>query len=55
MGPCAQTSCGKAFVEWKAVKEMNKNGVYTPEQIQDAVEKAWKEHNPDDSAIVGKE
>ena len=38
---CAQTSCGQAYVEWKALKEMNKNGVYPPNQIEKEVDSYW--------------
>ena len=41
MGFCATTSCGKAYIKWKAVKEMNARGVYTPEQVQDTVQSNW--------------
>ena len=37
---CAQSSCGKKYISWKALKEMNARGVYTPEQIQEQVDKA---------------
>ena len=34
---------------------MNAKGVYTPEQLQDYVDKSWEKFNPEDSAIVDKE
>ena len=38
-GACARTSCGEAYLEWKALKEMNARGVYPPNQINDETEK----------------
>ena len=38
---CAQTSCGQAIIKWKALKEMNSKGVYTPEQISDNTDYYW--------------
>ena len=38
---CANTSCGRAYIEWKALKEMNEKGIYTPEQISGVVDKFW--------------
>ena len=38
---CANTACGKKLVEWKALREMNKKGIFTPEQVNDEVEKNW--------------
>ena len=32
---CAQTSCGQSFIKWKALKEMNKKGIYSPDQISE--------------------
>ena len=48
MGACAQTSCGKAYIEWKALKEMNKKGIYPPNQIEKEVDTYWNK-------IVGKD
>ena len=45
---CAQTSCGKAFMEWKVLKESNKKGIYPPNQIEKEVDTYW-------SKIVGKD
>ena len=55
MGPCANTSCGQAFIKWKALKEMNAKGVYTPEQLQEYVDNAWDKHNPDGDTFTNKE
>ena len=52
---CAQTSCGQAFMEWKALKELNKQGVYPPNQINDEVEKAFKSIVGKDSTFANKE
>ena len=55
MGFCAQTACGKKYAEFSALKEMNKKGVYTPEQIEGVVEKQWKKHNGEDNTFVNKD
>ena len=34
---------------------MNKKGIYSPEQIGDAVDKNWDEVNPEGDTIVNKE
>ena len=44
---CAQTPCGEAYMEWKALKELNMKGIYPPNQIQKAEEEQWK-------SVVGK-
>ena len=54
-GACAQTSCGQAYIEWKAIKEMNSRGVYPPNQIQDEVESVWKGQVDKDSTFATKE
>ena len=41
MAVCAQTSCGKAYIKYKALKELNAKGIYEPEQIEDAINRAW--------------
>ena len=51
MGACSQTSCGKAAIEYGLLREMNKRGVYTPEQINSAVEKYWKSYSNGDTFI----
>ena len=51
---CAQTSCGVKYINWKVLKEMNSRGVYTPEQIQEQVDKAWAKINKDDLSIIDK-
>ena len=48
MGACAQTSCGKMYVEWKVLKESNKKGIYPPNQIEGEVTSYWNK-------IVGKD
>ena len=45
---CAQTSCGKAYIEWKALKELNAKGVYPPNQIEKEVDSVW-------ASVVGDE
>mmetsp|Transcript_14368 Transcript_14368/g.24462 ORF Transcript_14368/g.24462 Transcript_14368/m.24462 type:complete len:123 (-) Transcript_14368:100-468(-) len=55
MGACAETSCGKAYMEWQAVKEMNKRGVYTPDQVEKVLNKNWKKFNSEDNTFVSKE
>ena len=35
------TSCGKAYIKKKALKEANKMGVYEPDQITDTVNYYW--------------
>ena len=52
MGFCAQTSCGKAYMKWKTIKEMNAKGIYTPEQITDTIDKNWDAVNPDGKSTV---
>merc|ERR1711935_125727 len=52
---CAQTSCGKAYIKWKAVKEMNARGVYTPEQVKEAVEAQWNAVNPDGKSTINQD
>ena len=55
MGFCANTSCGQAYIKWKALKEMNAKGIYSPEQIDEQNERVWSTYNPDDSTFVNKE
>ena len=38
---CLETSCGKAYIKRKALKEANKMGVYEPDQIADTVNYYW--------------
>merc|ERR1712070_528134 len=38
---CLETSCGKAYLKRKALKEDNKMGVYEPDQITDTVNYYW--------------
>ena len=52
---CATTSCGKAFIEWKALKALNAEGFFTPEQISTTCEKNWKYQNADDAMTIDKE
>ena len=52
MGLCANTSCGAAYLKNKAVKEMNSRGVYTPEQIEEALDVAWEQVNPDNKVLM---
>ena len=52
MGFCANTSCGKKLANKRDLKEMNKRGVFTPDQIQKECDKAWSEVNPDDKTII---
>ena len=47
LAACAQTPCGEAYMEWKALKELNMKGIYPPNQIQKTEESEWK-------SIVGK-
>ena len=42
-------------MKWQALKEMNKKGIYSPEQINDTVDKNWDSVNPDGDTIVNKE
>ena len=51
---CAQTSCGVKYINWKVLIEMNKRGVYTPEQIVEHVDKAWEKVNKNDLSIIDK-
>ena len=30
LAACAQTPCGEAYMEWKALKELNMKGIYPP-------------------------
>ena len=55
MGFCANTSCGQAFIKNKALREMNKKGIYTPEQIDDKVDKYWIKYNPDMTTLIKKD
>ena len=55
MGFCANTSCGQKLAVKKGLKAMNKKGIYTPEQINNACEKAWLEVNPEEKTIVNME
>ena len=32
---CVQNSCAQDMIKWKKLKDMNKKGVYTPEQIEE--------------------
>ena len=41
MQTCAATPCGKMYMEYKAVKELNMKGIYPPNQIQKTVESYW--------------
>ena len=52
---CAQTSCGQSFIKWKALREMNQKGIYSPDQISEQVDSAWASFNTDDSTTVDKE
>ena len=55
MGFCAQTSCGNKYAEFTALKKMNKQGVYSPEQIEGVVEKQWKKHSGEEDTFVNKD
>ena len=52
---CAQTSCGKAIMEWKALKELNKKGIYPPNQIEKEVESSWNKSVGKDETLADKE
>ena len=55
MGFIANTSCGKWYVEWRALKELNAKGIFTPDQIQTACDKQWAAINPDGNVTVNKD
>ena len=38
---CADSNCGKNVIRKKAIKDMNKRGVYPPNQIEEKVSKNW--------------
>ena len=42
-------------MKWQALKEMNKKGIYAPDQINEAVDTNWDSVNPDGDTIVNKE
>ena len=47
MGICANTSCGKAYMESQALKALNAEGYYTPDQIQKVCASNWNHQNPE--------
>ena len=51
---CAQTSCGQSFIKWKALKEMNSKGVYTPEQVTENTEYYWNRYAESGASTVDK-
>ena len=55
MGFLANTSCGKWYIEWRALKELNARGIFTPEQISNTCDKNWEAINPDGSVVINKD
>ena len=60
MGCCAYACCcgccsGRSYPQWAALREMNKKGVYTPDQVREATQKAWINYNPGAEVSVNKE
>ena len=38
---CESTSCGQRLAQAKKLRELNSNGVYTPEQVDESLTKYW--------------
>ena len=55
MGFCANTTCGQSYMKWHALKQMNKKGIYMPDQIMNACDKYWDKFNPEDEMVVNKQ
>ena len=48
---CAQTTCGQKVIKWKALREMNAKGVYTPEQLSDNTDYYWNKVAGDETTV----
>ena len=38
---CYKSACCQQYLGWKALRDMNKKGVYTPVQISEHIDKYW--------------
>ena len=51
MGCCSETSCGQEYIKWRALKQLNVQGVYTPEQIKECVDYYWNYYAGNDTTV----
>ena len=42
-------------MKYKAIREMNAQGIYTPEQINNELDRVWVKYNPNETRTVDKE
>ena len=55
MGFCTSSSCCSKLTVSRKVREMNKKGIYTPDQINQACDTQWLIINPEENTIVNME
>ena len=52
---CAGTSCGRKYASYKTLKDMNKKGVYPPNQIEEEVTSNWNKRIGKEVTFVDKD